>query len=199
MTTSTPERNIKKALDLIQGFEGLSGLRDDGKFYPKQEAADNPGVLTIGKGHVVKAHELKKFNKGLTRGEVEKLFAADIAPRVNRLAKLIPPWSTPDQFCALLSLFYNNEDAIHKTPGKLHKAKDEIGCAAAMLMYVISRKKPQKGLWRRRMAEAWLYLTGEVVICNSPDKQLQLFKQLSAMGVIQRLKQLKPTHPFLRN
>lgn len=191
-------RNIQKALDLIQGFEGLSGKKSDGKFYPVQEQADRKGVLTIGKGHVVKSHELERFNKGLTKKEVDALFAADIAPRVKHLTNILPAWTTDDQFCALLSLFYNNEASIISgTPGKLHKEKDDIGCAMGMLLYVISRSKPQKGLWRRRMSEAWLYLTGEVFVCNSPDKQAEMFKRLSSVGVIQRLKKRKPDHYFL--
>jgi GH24 family phage-related lysozyme (muramidase) len=71
-----------KALKLIEGYEGLiSGTPGkpekhvrgayERKYFPYQGAADKKGVLTIGRGHVVKKGE--DFSEGLTLQEVNDL------------------------------------------------------------------------------------------------------------------------------
>lgn len=193
-------RDLTAALKIIEGYEGLSGGRADGKFYPVQEPADPPGVLTVGKGHVVKPHEMEKFKKGLTFSEVSDLFRQDLEPRVSRLESLVAPCSDAE-FCALLSIYYNNEASIAKySPGRYHKQGLKRQTAAALLQFVYSRPggklTPQLGLWRRRMSEAVLYLTGDVMIAKNKQADKALYERVSALGLIPLLLKMQPKNPY---
>ena len=190
-------RDLAGAMAIMEGYEGLSGKGDDGKFYPVQEEADKSGVYTIGKGHVVSPKEMVKFSKGLTLKEVGDLFASDVSSRIKRLDKYANG-ATDRQYGALLSMFYNNEDSIVKgSPGKYHRVGNFRYAAASLLMYVISDGKPRKGLWRRRMTEAYYYMTGVVKIANTPQTEKSLFLDIEDLGLIDILRELKPDHPFL--
>lgn len=196
-------RDISGAMEIIQGYEGLSGRRSDGKFYPVHEDADPPNVYTIGKGHVVKPHETVEMSKGLTLKQVGEVFLKDLGSRIPRLERYIPG-ATDRQFSAMLSLFYNNEASIAKgSPGIFYRNEQHQRAAAAMLLYVNSRPDgktlvPQLGLWRRRMTEALYYLTGEIHIAKTPKAEDDLYRKVTDLGLISILKELEPNHPFIR-
>lgn len=173
------------ALVVTEAYEGLGGFDiKTGKYFARQLPADRPGVLTIGHGHVLSLLEKTtgKYKNGLTRFEVDDLFERDRAPRKAALLKLIPAgrWKTPGQLAAALSSFFNYEAMW--TPG--HTAYDAHmhghyeDCARGILLYHYSAGKPQLGLWRRRMTEALLYLTGKVMIAKDAHAEALLEAEL---------------------
>lgn len=177
------EPRVAKAIKICQGYEGLSGLRADGRYYPEQLKADKAGVITIGKGHVLSEAEKKsgRFNKGLTLAEVDELFASDLAPRIERLTAALGGKFTDDQFSGALSMFYNIEVAWtpHHSPYDRHRAGHYKAAAEGMLKYLLDgHNKPCLGLWRRRMSEALCYMTGEVMIAKEPKAEKALEARL---------------------
>lgn len=182
--------SIEKASKLIAGYEGLGGYNPaDGRYYPYHCKADRAGLWTIGHGHLISEMDLlsRKFAGGLTLKEVDLLFACDLDSRIRRLSDLLYPY-TADQFAGALSLYYNIEQPWTKgmTPYEQHHRKDFQAAARGMLKYVISNKKPQLGLWRRRMSEALCYLTGEVIIAKDAKTEAALEARLRSVlpGVV---------------
>lgn len=80
-----------KCSQIAEGYEGLGGRSESGLYLPYHCSADKPGVMTIGRGHVISAADLKsgKFAKGLTLEEVDALYQADMQPRAERLMKIM--------------------------------------------------------------------------------------------------------------
>lgn len=184
------------ATQVKHGYEGLDGLDPKtGRYYPKQLKADRKGVITIGRGHVLSLIEKTtgKFKDGLTLEQVDALYVADSKPRQAALLKLIPleKWSTPGQLAAGLSSFYNYEAmwAPGHSAHDAHVAGHVQECARAILLYHYSAGAPQLGLWRRRMSEALLYLTGLVLIAKTPAAEKVLENTLR-----QHLQFVKPTY-----
>lgn len=174
-----------KTIEIAEGYEGLGGFNPvDNRYYPYHCSADAAGVMTIGRGHVISAADLKsgRFAKGLSLAEVDELIAADWQPRAERLMKIMKD-PTEDEFAGSLSLFYNLEEAFapgHSAriawdayrKGRTEKLKAEF--AATFLLYHNSAKKPRLGLWRRRASEALCVLTGKVLLGNKDAAQEQL-------------------------
>jgi len=186
----------KKALALIEGYEGTSGQKGD-RFFAVQEKADRPGVLTVGRGHVVTEPEklaggitvggklCDPFKAGLTLDEIDKLFDQDVQKRLTECAKhaRYPEHCTEDQFAALLCFWFNYpKGIISGSLGTAHRAQNKAAATRAFLMYIFSSGKRQLGLWRRRGSEALLYATGEVYCAKSIDQEGQLFKKLADAG-----------------
>lgn len=175
-------------LKIIHGYEGLGGQKGD-KYYPYQGRADKPGVLTIGRGHVLRANEKTHITiggesvahkEGLTLEQVDQLFEQDMLPRRQAVAKDCPT-NVAHEHGALVSAYYNvGPNIVKLSPGVAHRAGNKKECAKNLLKYVISAGKPRRGLWRRRMTEALFYLTGQVVLGNQGgDSEDRLYQQLS--------------------
>lgn len=181
MASTIPDVTV--ALNIISGYEGLAGYdQKTNKYYPYHASGDAPGLLTIGKGHLLSSADVAsgKFAAGLTLQQVKALFQADCTKRVTRLGICLREW-TPNEFNAALSMFYNNESSWDKgTPGREHRAGNKKACAKGMLLYIYGDKKgkPLLGLWRRRMTEALLYLTGEVIIAKERESEKVLEHKL---------------------
>lgn len=186
---SIPAAIRVKALAVIEGYEGLGGARN-GKFYPYQGEADHIGVITIGRGHVLSREQKTtglitikgaqiKFNDGLTLKQVDDLFEQDLQPRYDRLSGSFEG-ETDDQCAAMLAGFYNLEQIWGPTSSasKGFRKKDWRAAARGILMYTMSVGKHQLGLWRRRMSEALLFLTGKVMIAKDPKAEQLLFNEL---------------------
>lgn len=177
---------VLKAASIAQGYEGLGGYNEALKLYfPYEGKADKKGVLTIGRGHVLTAGDIatQRFKNGLTLAQVDDLYEADMKPRIERLAKAMGKF-TDDQFAGALSMFYNCEKAWTPgmTPYREHRAGNFQGCAKGILLYVLDGNNQKcLGLWRRRMSEALCYLTGEVYVAKSPDREKILEGKLRAV------------------
>lgn len=173
-----------KCSQIAEGYEGLGGRSESGLYLPYHCSADKPGVMTIGRGHVISAADLKsgKFAKGLTLEEVDALYQADMQPRAERLMKIMKD-PTEDEFAAALSMFYNLEEAWAPghTARQLWDAKKKKECAASFLLYRNSAGKPRLGLWRRRGSEALCFLTGKVIVAKEPIAEKLLFDTLSPL------------------
>lgn len=171
----------QKSTLILDGYEGLSGFRN-GKYYPYHGAADKAGLLTIGRGHLIKPNETGRFDKGLTLQQVDDLFRADVAPRADTLAKILQVF-TEDQFCGALPGIYNCPEmwTYESAPTKYHLARDYRTAAEHMLLYILSDGKRELGLWRRRMTEALCYLSGKVIIASDIHTEAELIKNLSTI------------------
>lgn len=206
----------QQAKQLISGYEGLGGKKEN-RYYPYSGTADAKGVRTIGRGHVLSEAEKAsgvihlpsasvKLADGLTIAQVNELFDADLAPRWRRLETLLGRSTgkkvVDQQAAAFLSLFYNIEYAMTKgTPGVAWRQGDDKKAVAAFLLYVYSADKPQLGLWRRRMSEAWCFLTNQVVLAKTPAEQTKLEGELKShkSGVWDLAVKLRQAnHPWLK-
>lgn len=209
MTTQIDER----AYHLIENFESLNGLHEDGKYYPYRVTVDPPGLMTVGRGRAlhggarsvtVGGVTIDVYKNGLTLAQVNQLYReGDLAPRVKRLLQYIPH-ALPHEHGAFLSLLFNNEVAVATgSPGRFHReGRPKVEVAAKFLEYhktfshydPKTKKKVYKnvlGLWRRRGTEALYYLTGEILIANSPDTEKAVFARLASLGV----KFVRPVFP----
>lgn len=190
-----------KAIALIEGYEGLGGAKN-GKFFPYEGEADPPGVVTLGRGHVLSRLEKTtrivvikgakvNIDQGLTLKQVDDLFEQDLQPRYDRLSGAFEG-ETDDQCAAMLCGFYNLEAiwGINSSASKGFRKKDWKAAARGILLYTMANGKHQLGLWRRRMSEALLFLTGKVMIAKDPKAELALFqelkKQLPDLGTIRQ-------------
>lgn len=183
--------NLEKTLKIVSGYEGISGLKPDGKYYPEHMNCDGPGLLTIGRGHLLSPADLVsgRFDHGLSLEEVEDLFLRDLAPRALSLKKWCPN-ATDDQFASALAMYFNNEKSwISGTPGVQHRLKNYKAAAAGMLLYIKnSELQNELGLWRRRMTEALCYLNGEVIVAKDEDTEQKLFSALRVIIPVVRPK-----------
>lgn len=135
-------------LELIKKFEGLS----------LKPYADIAGKMTIGYGHLILPSE--NFDKGISSQEAESLLLQDIA----KFEKVISKFShrlNQSNFDALVSLVFNigigafEGSTLFK---KLHDGENEIEIAKEFIRWIYAGGKPSRGLLRRRLAEAQLYL-----------------------------------------
>lgn len=179
---------LQKTLLIVSGYEGLSGLRPDGKYYPHHVQVDPPGVLTEGRGHKLTAQDISsgRFNSGLTLDEVNALFIEDLQPRAERLDDILRHY-TDDQFAGALSAFYNEETMwTTGTPGMDHRLGKFKEAAQAMLLYIKSDGLMRLGLWRRRMSEALCYLSGDIIIAKDSRTESLLQHQLQSLIPVNR-------------
>lgn len=202
---SIPVAIRTKAAAVMEGYEGLGGfVPSTNRYIPYEGKADKKGVWTIGRGHVLSREQKTSrlitikgvqynIDKGLTLQQVDDLFEQDILPRFERVTGMYDG-ETDDQAAAMLSGYYNLEEIwwTNRSPGKAFKKKDWKGVARGILMYTMSNGQHQLGLWRRRMTEALLFLTGRVMIAKSDAAERQLFnelkKHLPDLGTIRKKK-----------
>jgi GH24 family phage-related lysozyme (muramidase) len=178
-----------KAIQLIEGYEGLGGALS-GRYFKYEGKADKKGIITIGRGHVISRADKERgkisikgidvdFTKGLTLAQVDDLFEQDLQPRYNRLSGMFDG-ETEDQCAAMLCGFYNVEEmwGIKSSASKGFRAKNWKAAARGILLYTVSAGKHWLGLWRRRMSEALLFLTGRVMIAKTGAQEAALYEEL---------------------
>lgn len=142
-----------QGIALIKRFEGC---RLDA--YPDPGTGGDP--WTIGFGSTGPG-----IAKGVrwTQAQADERFAADLASKygaaVDRLLGDTP--TTQGQFDSMVSLAYNiGVGAFTRSSVlRLHKAGDHIGASRAFLLWNKAGGRVMKGLTRRRLAEADLYLS----------------------------------------
>lgn len=159
-TLGTPQRIGPQGIALIQQFEGLAKLRQDGMV----EAYPDPGTggapWTIGWGAT---------GVGIAKGTVwsrkqcDDRLAADLvryADDVKAALGSALPRTSQAQFDALVSFHYNTGAIGRATLTAKHKAGDHAGAAAEFARWNRAGGRILAGLTRRRAAEAKLYTSG---------------------------------------
>jgi len=138
-----------RGLALIKRWEGL-------KLKPYADAA---GLATIGYGHLVKPGET--FTR-LSGEEAEALLVADLAIAEQAVTGLATD-CRPSEFDALVSFAFNfgARRLEESTLLKLHNAGERLNAAMQFQNWHKAAGKPLRGLLRRRLEEAALYLEGE--------------------------------------
>ncbi|KAF8818092.1 lysozyme [Rickettsia endosymbiont of Cardiosporidium cionae] len=142
-------RISKSGLDLIKQFEG----------YRRYSYIDIAGVLTIGYGHVVRSKE--NWNEGISRASAEELLKQDILSSERAVSRLIYVKLLQKQFDALVSFTYNvGSGALQRSTlrQKLNRG-DYFSVPEELLRWVFAGGKKSRGLLRRRIKEAELYMT----------------------------------------
>jgi lysozyme len=139
-------------LALVKSFEGLF----------LDAYRDIAGVWTIGWGHTGGVYKGQR----VTQREAEMLLVIDLTEAAAEVA-LRAPYSTDNQFAAMVSLAFNIGIYGYRgsTVLRKHKASDFAGAAKAFELWnkahVDGELVAVRGLTRRRKAEAALYLSDE--------------------------------------
>jgi lysozyme len=133
---------------LIKSFESLrlTAYRDVG------------GVWTIGWGHTATA----RMGLTITEDEAERLLDLDTADAVAAVNAFVKRKLTQEQFDALVSFVFNLGREAFRTSSLLAEVNDgdDHYVPKELTRWVHAGGKPLKGLARRRVEEARLYLEG---------------------------------------
>jgi GH24 family phage-related lysozyme (muramidase) len=185
-------------LSVIKGYESLGPNVHGGVAWPYQGEADKPAnreiptEYTCGWGHLlsrqaqdtgvtVSGRTIDVMKKGLTLRQCDELLAQDLRTRIGLVASCLKD-PTPNEFGAFLDLVFNaGPECLTGTPGRLHNQGDKRGAALAMLLYRKAQGKALLGLWRRRLTDAVYYLSGEVMVAQSPASELAARARLSVL------------------
>lgn len=135
-------------LALIKRFEGL-------RLTAYRDAAGN---LTIGYGHLIQPGE--RFAHGIDGAEAAALLAADLRAAEAAVARLAAVPLSQGQRDALVSFVFNLGAArlAGSTLLKKLNAGDGLGACQEFVRWIHAGGRPLKGLLRRRLAEAALFL-----------------------------------------
>lgn len=161
---------LKKALKLIQSFEGLP----DGnpKTVKLDPYLDPVGIWTIGWGHAMRDAEgnflrgeanrqaaTEMYPDGITRREALTLLRDDVRSVVFAIRKAVTTKINENQMAALISFTFNVGIGNLKSSTLLkHVNQGEFGSAAKeFAKWNKSGGKVLKGLIRRRKAESELF------------------------------------------
>lgn len=139
----------QQGLDLIKRFEGFS---------PTIYICPG-GYPTIGYGHVVKPHERKRFQHGITETEAEALLRQDVAIAERAVLRLIQVPLTDGQFDALVSFTFNlGSGALQRSTLRRKVNREEHDEVPREFMrWVWAGGRKLRGLIRRREAEMGVY------------------------------------------
>jgi lysozyme len=136
-------------LDLIKRFEGFS---------PTVYICP-AGYPTIGYGHLVREHELDRYEQGITEQEAEDLLRRDVKVAERAVLRLIDVPLTDGQYDALVSFTFNlGAGALQRSTLRRKVNREEHADVPAQLMrWVWAGGRRLQGLIRRREAEVLLY------------------------------------------
>lgn len=141
----TPQEGI----DLIKHFEGFSPVR----------YICSGGKVTIGYGHVVLDGE--RLPGRITEEHAERILRADLRIAERSVLRLINVPLTDGQYAALVSFTFNlGGGALQRSTLRMVVNREEHADAPAQFMrWVYAGGRKQRGLIRRRAAEAELFLS----------------------------------------
>ena len=115
------------------------------------------GIWTIGYGHI----EGVKEGMQITQEQAEEYFNSDIMDYLSPVQKEVGNICNANQIAALTSFAFNLGNAALKSSTLLKvikkNPKDFIGIRSEFLKWIYAKKKPLKGLKKRRGKEADLY------------------------------------------
>lgn len=134
--------------ELIKHFEGFSAT-------PYKCPA---GVTTIGYGHVIKPGE--HFTT-ITQELASQILMLDIRSAEASVNHLIKVKLNRNQFSALVSFVFNlgHGNFASSTLQKVVNQQAHLDVPSELIKWRLSQGKPLKGLLRRRVQEALLYLS----------------------------------------
>jgi lysozyme len=138
---------------LIERFEG----------YRDKTYTCAGGKPTIGFGHVLKENE--NFANGLSRKDAEKLLEKDIEVHVFKLTRMVTVPLTQWQFDALASFIYNlgEKNLGDSTLLKYLNDKKYEQVAPQFLRWCFAKKQYLPGLFKRRLAEMFVFQDGTTI------------------------------------
>jgi lysozyme len=135
-----------RGLALIKKWEGL-------RLAPYKDSA---GLWTVGYGHLVKEGE--HFTR-IGGEEAEELLAFDLL-EAERAVEALTQQTRKSEYDALVSFTFNlgKRHLAESTLLKLHNAGERLEAACQVQTWRLVARKPNRGLLRRRLEEAALYL-----------------------------------------
>jgi lysozyme len=135
-----------RGLALIKKWEGL-------RLAPYKDAA---GLWTVGYGHLVKEGE--HFTR-ISGEEAEELLQLDLI-QAERAVEALAQQTKKSEYDALVSFTFNlgKRNLQESTLLKLHNAGERLEAARQFQNWHHAARKPSRGLLRRRLEEAALYL-----------------------------------------
>ncbi len=138
------------AARLAASYEGFRG----------QAYQDGGGVWTVGYGTTRLDGRPVVRGDSLTPEAALALLTSYLARDSVAIRKAAGP-ATENQIAAFLDLAYNVglKGVLDSTAMRCHKAKDRVGAAKGILMWIKDNGVEVPGLMRRRCADAELYLT----------------------------------------
>lgn len=150
----------KKTMDLIESFESLHRVGNDGLIYPYH---DMLGYPTIGIGHLLSKVVNENLSKypPITKEDAYKLHTQDVNVFSLGVSKMIIVPTTDNQFGAIVSLAFNVGLGNLKTSTlirKLNQKNPISDIANEFLKWNKGGGKIIAGLTRRRIAERELFL-----------------------------------------
>ena len=136
-------------LDLIKRFEGFS---------PTVYICP-AGYPTIGYGHLVREHELDRYEQGITEQEAEDLLQRDVQVAERAVLRLIDVPLTDGQYDALVSFTFNlGAGALQRSTLRRKVNREQhVEVPKQLMRWVWAGGRKLKGLIRRREAEALIY------------------------------------------
>lgn len=136
-------------LDLIKRFEGFS---------PTIYICP-AGYPTIGYGHLVREHELDRYEQGITEQEAEDLLRRDVQGAERAVLRLIDVPLTDGQYDALVSFTFNlGAGALQRSTLRRKVNREQhVEVPKQLMRWVWAGGRKLKGLIRRREAEALIY------------------------------------------
>lgn len=158
----TPRRIAEAGVALIKQFEGLARLRRDGKV----EAYPDPGTggepWTIGWGATGAGLDgFGRIGPGTvwTQEQADNRLARDLERYADDVARAIGDSpTTQNQFDAMVSFHYNTGAIDRATLTRKHRGGDYGAAGREFFRWNMAGGRVLKGLTRRRIAEAQLYL-----------------------------------------
>jgi GH24 family phage-related lysozyme (muramidase) len=159
----TPRRVSAAGIALIQRFEGCAQLHTDGMVDAYPDPATGGPPWTIGWGATGRdTFHGGRIQKGTrwTQAQCDARLEADLVRFADEVAAAIGAAPTSqNQFDALVSFHYNTGAIARATLTRKHVMGDTKGAAREFGRWVRAGGRVMKGLTRRRMAEADLYLS----------------------------------------
>lgn len=137
-----------EGIELIKHFEGLS--------LKPYHCSGN--AYTIGYGHVIQPFE--EFVE-ITEEKAEELLQGDIMAAEAVVDELVDAPLTSNQFAALVSFVFNLGAGNFKSSTLLRKLNENkyLEIPQEFIRWIYTGKIPMKGLLRRRLAEALLFMS----------------------------------------
>lgn len=159
-------------LDLIKRFEGFS---------PTVYICP-AGYPTIGYGHLVREHELDRYEQGITEQEAEDLLRRDVQVAERAVLRLIDVPLTDGQYEALVSFTFNlGPGALQRSTLRRKVNREEHADVPAQLRrWVWAGGRKLKGLIVRRNMEALLYSDGSFALTDNAKSKVKEPYQVSA-------------------
>jgi GH24 family phage-related lysozyme (muramidase) len=162
-STPAPRRVSAAGIALIQRFEGCAQLHTDGMVDAYPDPATGGPPWTIGWGATGRDNfHGGRIQKGTrwTQAQCDARLEEDLARFADEVSAAIGAAPTSqNQFDALVSFHYNTGAIARATLTRKHIMGDTKGAAREFGRWVRAGGRVMKGLTRRRMAEADLYLS----------------------------------------